>query len=160
MLYRHFYGYAMSVCMPYCQSESEAQEVANDGFMKTFRKIDQYNSAMPFKGWIRKLMINTALDFYRKEKKHYFQEDISELEVEEEKVETILDQLAAEEIMELVQQLSPGYRIVFILYVVEGLKHHEIAKQLDITEGTSKSNLAKAKAKLKAALLHHQSSRA
>jgi len=99
-----------------------------------------------------RIFVNTAIDHFRKNKKHYHQEDIDKVREISSKDENILDSLSAEEIMKLVQNLAPSYQLVFNLYVVEGYKHHEIAAQLGISEGTSKSNLSMARAKLKRAL--------
>ncbi|MEQ8239897.1 MAG: RNA polymerase sigma factor [Cyclobacteriaceae bacterium] len=147
--YKHFYRYAMSICMPYSQSKFEAEEVANDGFMKVFSKFDQYDDKYPVEVWLRRIMINTAIDFFRSQKKHYHQLDISEPRALENVDISILDKLSAEEVMRHIQDLPPSYRAAFTLASIEGYKHHEIAKMLNISEGASKSNLAKAKAKLK-----------
>lgn len=139
--------------MPYSQSKFEAEEIANDGFMKVFRKMDTYDSKYPLEGWLRRIMINTAIDHFRSNKKHYHALDIEEARAEKNDDVGILEQMAAEDIMRHVQELPPAYRVAFTLYTVEGYKHHEIAKTLNISEGTSKSNLAKAKAKLRQAIL-------
>lgn len=148
MLYRQFYGYAMSVCMRYTRTRDEAIEVLNDGFMKVFTKSEKYDPERSFKGWLRRIMINTALDFYRQQVKHYFHEDVSEA-AHTPVDETALGKLEHEELITLVQQLSPAYRMVFNLYVIDGYSHEEIAEKLEISVGTSKSNLARARENLK-----------
>jgi len=148
-LYRDFYGYAMSICLPYTKDKTEAEEVANDGFVKVFNHLISYDFSQPFKGWLRRIMINSAIDYYRRNKKHYNHDDIENAYDASSFDTNIIDQLSADEIMEQVQKLPPAYQMVFNLYAVEGYKHHEIAEQLNISEGTSKSNLSKAKAKLK-----------
>ncbi len=148
VLYRQFYGYAMSVCMRYTRTRDEAIEVLNDGFMKIFTKSEKYDPERSFKGWVRRIMINTALDFYRQQVKHYFHEDVAEAEHTSVN-ETALGKLEHEELITLVQQLSPAYRMVFNLYVIDGYSHEEIAEQLEISVGTSKSNLARARENLK-----------
>ena len=150
--YRHFYAYAMSICMPYSQSTFEAEEIANDGFMKIFKKIDTYDPRHPIEAWIRRIMINSAIDYFRSQRKHYHQLNIDEAKSSPQVDADIIDQLSAEEIMKHVQGLPPAYRTVFTLATIEGYKHQEIAKALNISEGTSKSNLAKAKAHLKKTL--------
>jgi RNA polymerase sigma factor (sigma-70 family) len=150
-LYQCFFGYAMSVCVRYSKDTEEAKDVLNDGFIKVFTKIAQYHPPKPFKGWLRRIMINTALDNYRHNLKNYFLQDI-------EKAAPACDpynveqQLNYEYMMALVQQLSPGYRAVFNLYVIDGYTHEEISEMLGIAVGTSKSNLAKARANLREAL--------
>lgn len=153
-LYRQYYGYAMSICLPYSKTKLEAEEIAHDGFLKVFSKIQQYNADFSFKSWVRRIFINSAIDYFRINKKHYFLDDIEDIkEIESFNVD-IIDELSAQDIIKEVQQLPPAYQMAFNLYVLEGYKHNEIAKRLGITEGTSKSNLAKAKSKLKIALSH------
>ncbi len=150
-LYRLFYGYAMSICVRYSKTKEEAVEILNDGFMKIFLKIGKYDSNRSFKGWVRRIMINTAVDAYRQNLKHYYAEDITVLDQESGEA-SVLDQLNYEDLLRLVQQLSPGYRAVFNLYVIDGFNHEEIAELLNISVGTSKSNLSKARANLQARL--------
>jgi RNA polymerase sigma-70 factor (ECF subfamily) len=146
-LYQLFYGYAMSICLRYSRTKEEAVEILNDGFMKVFTKIGKYDSSRSFKGWLRRILINTAVDAYRQNHKHYFAEDISILE-HQEVAGNVLDQMNYEVLIQLIQKLSPAYRTVFNLYVIDGFTHEEIADQLHISVGTSKSNLSKARANL------------
>ncbi len=148
LLYKQFYGYAMSICLRYTRTRDEAIEVLNDGFMKVFTKTEKYDPEKSFKGWVRRIMINTALDYYRQNLKHYFHEDVSVAENAPEN-ETILSKLAHEELILLVQRLSPAYQMVFNLFVIDGYSHEEIAEQLTISVGTSKSNLARARENLR-----------
>ncbi|RDC66446.1 RNA polymerase sigma factor [Adhaeribacter pallidiroseus] len=154
-LYRNFYGYAMSICVRYSKSNEEAREVLNDGFMKVFTKIEKYDTEKSFKGWLRRVMINTALDNYRHNYKHYHHRDLEEAD-QETTAENITHQLSHTDLMQLVQRLSPGYRAVFNLYAIDGYTHEEIAEALDISVGTSKSNLSKARANLQAMLKKSQ----
>jgi RNA polymerase sigma factor (sigma-70 family) len=149
LLYQHYYGFAMGVCLRYCRTADEAKEVLNDGFMKVFGKIDQYNVETSFHGWLKKILINTAIDHYRKEKKHYNHSDLDSARTSAVSSASALDQLAHHELLALVQKLSPAYRTVFNMYVIDGYTHDEIAKLLNISEGTSKSNLSKARENLK-----------
>ena len=152
VFYRTFYGYAMSICLRYSNSRMEAEEIINDGFLKVFSKISSFDLDLEIKSWMRRVFVNTAIDHFRKNKKHNNQDDIVEARSVSSQEEDVLDHLSAEEIMKLVQNLAPSYQIVFNLYVVEGFKHHEIADLLNISEGTSKSNLAKGREKLKKVL--------
>jgi len=147
LLYQHYYGYAMSICARYSRSWDEAREIVNDGFMKIFQKIDQHQQESSFKGWVRKVMINTSIDHYRKEFKNYKNESVREMNggVLD---NPVLNDLSYNELYELIQQLSPGYRAVFNLYAIDGFTHEEIALILNISPGTSKSNLLKARAHL------------
>lgn len=151
-LYKIFYNYGLTICLHYTQTPEEAKEILNDGFMKVFSHIKQfeYNPKQPFKAWLRRILINAAIDHYRHHKKHYFNTDVENIPEEVDLGDPgIVSKLSYDEIMLLVQKLSPAYQMVFILHTVEGYKHPEIAKKLGISTGASKSNLAKAKKKLK-----------
>lgn len=147
-LYESFYGYGMSVCLRYSRTEEEAIEILNDGFMKVFSKIRKYDSTKSFKGWLRKIMINTALDHFRKNEKFYDHKKIDTAKNEDVKF-NIEEKLAYEEIIKIVQNLSSAYRVVFNMHVIDGYSHEEIAEMLGISVGTSKSNLSKARANLR-----------
>ncbi len=150
LLYRQFYGYAMSVCLRYAPTRDGAMEVLNDGFLKVFTRLDQYDPAQPFKGWLRRILINAAIDHYRQEVRHHHHEDVEQVEqtVATESADAF-SQLAHEDLMGLIQRLSPAYRLVFNLYVMDGFTHEEIAGQLGISVGASKSNLARARENLR-----------
>ncbi|MBC3541044.1 RNA polymerase sigma factor [Rufibacter sediminis] len=150
-LYQHFYGYAMSICVRYSKDAEEAREVLNDGFMKVFTKLKHYDQKKPFKAWLRRVMINTALDNYRHNLKHYHTADL-ELAPPVADASDVVSELNYAYLMELIQQLSPAYRTVFNLYVIDGYTHEEIAEILGISSGTSKSNLSKARANLREVL--------
>lgn len=147
MLYKLYYGFSMGICLRYAESREEAAEILNDGFMKVFANIATYQPDKAFRGWLRKIMVHTAIDHYRKNQKHYNALDLVYAE-NELGFEDVLDTISAEEILAMVQQLSPAYRLVFNLHVIEGFSHPEIAEKLQISEGASKSNLFKARMKL------------
>jgi RNA polymerase sigma factor (sigma-70 family) len=148
LLYQHYYGYALSICIRYSRNKAEAKEAVNDGFMKVFGKIDQYHQDSPFKGWIRKIMINASIDQYRKELKHQQHDNLATVFSSVIQPQAITD-LSLEELIGLVQKLSPAYRAVFNLYVIDGYTHKEIGKMLNISAGTSKSNLLKSRENLR-----------
>ena len=150
-LYQHFYNYGMTVCSRYARDREEAKEIFNDSFYKIFSKLDQYNPDHSFKAWLNKIMVNTAIDHFRKNKTKPQLVDIVHAQQYESK-DQVIENISAGEILNLVQKLAPSYRMVFMLHAVEGYKHPEIAERLGITVGTSKSNLAKARTKLKALL--------
>jgi RNA polymerase sigma-70 factor (ECF subfamily) len=133
--------------MRYTSSNEEAEEVLNDGYLKVFNNLAKYDHALPFKAWLRTIIVNTAVDHYRKHSKYAQQVDIEEVEITDLSVD-VISKISAEEILNLVQQLSPAYRMVFTLYVIDGYNHREIAEMLGIKEGTSKSNLQDARKKL------------
>ena len=143
-LYQRFAPKMYGVCLRYAANAEEAEDMLQEGFVKVFRKLDSFRSEGSFEGWVRRIFVNTAIEQFRK--KNYLQ-PITERE--EATVEgsylSVLDNLAERDIIGLVQQLSPGYRTVFNMYVVEGYTHKEIADALGISEGTSKSQLSRAK---------------
>jgi len=147
-LYRNFFGYGLSICLRYAQNREEAVEIMNDGFLKIFQHIQSFDTSRSFKTWLAKIMVNTAIDFLRSKKKLVFVDDISQVP-EPGTDEKIVDKLSYDELVKHVQALPPAYRAVFNLYVMEGYQHQEIATILRISEGTSKSNLFKAKKILK-----------
>ena len=155
-LYRQFYGFAMGVCVRYTQSRDEALEIVNDSFLKVFTKGDQYDSKYPFKAWFRRIIVNTALDFYRSQQKHYFHENIEEAYEVSSNDSSPLSQLNYEEIIMLIQRLPSGYKMVFNLFVIDGFSHEEISNQLGISVGTSKSNLSRAREALRKMILKEE----
>ncbi len=142
----------MTVAAAYSQSDFEAEEIANDGFLKVFARLKEYDDKYPFTPWFRRIIINSAIDYFRRNKKHNFHMDVDEAVGVESDNLSALDLISSEELMALVRELPTAYRTVFVLYVVEGYKHHEIAEQLGISEGTSKSNFARARQKLQLAI--------
>jgi RNA polymerase sigma-70 factor (ECF subfamily) len=148
MLYLEFYGYSMSICLPYADSREEASEILNDGFMKLFSSIKQFDLSRPLKPWLRKVMVNTAINHYREKQRQITTEEIDFAQNTAE-TENIISGISYQEMIAMLQKLPPAYRTVFNLYVLEGYKHEEIATMLGISEGTSKSNLFKAKESLR-----------
>ncbi len=151
-LYLMFYNYAMSICLRYSKDREEAVEIVNDGFVKMFSKLDKYRDDTSFKSWLRRILINASIDYYRKNQKHYRNVDISYAK-HEYITEDAVSKISEKEIIALIQHLPPSYRVVFNLFVIEGFNHREIAGKLGISVGTSKSNLAIARSKLKRQLL-------
>ena len=159
-IYSSFYGYAMAICDCYANNEDDAVEILNDGFLKIFKEIHRYkpaytNEINSFKGWLRKIMVFTAIDHFRKNKKHRV---VGELEISTIHVhvseENGLDKISYDEIIRFIQNLSPAYRTVLSLFIIEGFSHEEIADRLGISVGTSKSNLAKARKQLQKILFN------
>lgn len=151
-LYKMFYAYGMSITLRYADSRDEAAAILNDAFMKLFSNIGKYDTQRPFKPWLRRIIINTAVNHFHKHKSSWQREELESAESEMARKETIISGISYQEIIDLIQQLSPAYRTVFNLYVIEGFTHKEIAGMLEIAEGTSKSNLAKAKKNLQTIL--------
>ena len=161
MIYSSFYGYAMSICHRYTSHEEDATEILNDGFLKVFVEIYRFKPAYTdtinsFKGWIRKIMIYTAIDHFRKNVKHRMTTELNETHMHlPDGDEDALSKISHEEIINAIKFLTPGYRTVLNLFIIEGFSHDEIAKELGISIGTSKSNLAKARKQLQKILLQH-----
>lgn len=147
-----FYAYGMSITLRYADSRDEAAEILNDAFMKVFTNIRDFDTSRAFKPWLRRIIINTAINHYHRNKESSQIEDIDAADKNLSRAERIISGISYDEIIEMVQQLTPAYRTVFNLYVIEGFKHKEIAEMLDIAVGTSKSNLSKAKKNLQSIL--------
>ena len=147
-LYEYHYPVMYPVCRRYANNEEDALDILHDGFIKVFRHIEKYQSGTSLVSWIKRVMINTAIDYYRREsrRRSFDIEDAKNLATDE---ADALSMISAEEIIDLLQHLSPAYRSVFNLYVIEGYSHKELADILQITESTSRSNLVKARNKLK-----------
>jgi RNA polymerase sigma-70 factor (ECF subfamily) len=140
------------VCLRYSRNREDAEEILQEGFMKVFEHLSQFQHNGSFEGWVRKIMVNCALQKYRSKSQLHAVLNIDEVREENGDADNIYARLDAKELVKLVQQLSPGYRMVFNLYVFEKMKHREIAEHLGISEGTSKSNLSDAKAILQKAI--------
>lgn len=156
-LYKTFYGKMMAICIRYVVNPDDAKEVLNSSFLKVFKNLENYKGKGSFEGWVRKTVVNTAIDHIRKQKDFVVSLNANEhLGVQDENRDeenTYSFNLSQEEILKNVQQLPPAYRTAFNLFVVEDFSHQEISEKLGISVGTSKSNLAKAKKKLKEQLL-------
>ncbi len=146
-LIRLFFGYAKTISMRYASSKEEAEEIINDSFLKVFNNLTRYDHTLSFKIWFKTIVVNTAIDYYRKNQKYKQVLDIDNVEMID-STDDVISKISAEEILSVVQRLSPAYRMVFTLYVLEGYNHREIAEILGIKEGTSKSNLQDARRKL------------
>lgn len=144
ILYSRFSAKMYGVCLRYASNAAEAEDILQEGFIKIFKKIDTFRSEGSFEGWVRRIFVNTAIEHFRRRK---YLTPVTEKEENtiEGKYISVLDELAEQDILNLVQELSPGYRTVFNMYVVEGYTHKEIGDILGISEGTSKSQLSRAK---------------
>lgn len=144
-LYRLVASKMYGVCLQYAGNEDDAKDIMQDGFIKVFKKIDQYSGKGSLEGWIRRIIVNTALEKLRS--KVHAKELDEERETENDITDFgVLESMTAEEITKLIKELSPRYRMVFNLYAIEGYSHREISNKLGISEGTSKSNLSRARA--------------
>ena|SRR6218665_963938 len=151
-LYKVTYSYLMSICIRYTRNSEKAGEVLNMGFLRILTNLEKYRPEVPFKSWIRRVMINTLINEYKKEKKHYDAVLYVEEFYDKENFSDVNDAIAkidSEQIYSLIAKLPPASQQVFNLYFVDGFKHKEIAEMLEITEGTSKWHLNAAREKLK-----------
>lgn len=154
-IYHLFAGKLFSVCLKYSKNKQEAQDNFQDGFVTIFKKIDQFKFNGSFEGWMKRVMINTVLIKYRKKNVLNI---IAENIPDEVVVDIDDDEISLDFLLNLIQSLPDRYRMVFNLYVLDGYSHKEISKMLKIAEGTSKSNLARARAILKNKIEVHQES--
>ncbi|MCB2219658.1 MAG: RNA polymerase sigma factor [Bacteroidetes bacterium] len=143
-LFNMFSDEMFGVCLYYSKDYTEAEDTLHEGFMKVFAKIDQFQHKGSLAGWIKRIMINTALEKFRKQAPLYALGDDLDpgSDIEQERVTS---DLSADDLLKMVRDLSPQYRMVFNLYAIDGYAHKEIAEMLGISEGTSKSNLARAR---------------
>lgn len=134
--------------MRYAKSPFEAEDTFQDAFISVFKNIHTFREGS-FANWMRRIFVNAAINSYRRNKKHYDHQDSHELEISDEAQLDGLQELTTQEIVAMINELPEGYRVVFNLHVVEGYNHREIGEMLDIAEGTSRSQLSKAKNMLK-----------
>ena len=145
-LYERFSGQLFATAIRYTNSRVDAEDVLQDSFVKIFKHIKSYRLDFSFEGWMRKIVVNTAITHYRKSQKHSHHQDITDLPATPRDMENQHDpEFTAEELEFAIAQLPLGYRTVFCMYVIEGFKHHEIAEQLQIDVNTSKSQLSRAR---------------
>lgn len=142
LLYDRFARKMFGVCLRYTRNKEEAEDYLQDGFLKVFQKISSFKNEGSLEGWIRKVMVNTCLDHLRQQKMQWNEIDEANEPVENAEV---LDKLQASDLLEMIRQLAPGFRTVFNLFAIEGYSHKEIGEMLNISEGTSKSQFARAR---------------
>ncbi len=154
-VFKKLYGKLFGMCMRYAESDEEAKDILQNGFIKVFGSMENYKGDGSFEGWVKRIVINTAIDNYRRKKTKPVVTDSEltdrlgdETEYEQDDV-SIYEQVPVKLVLDAVQQLSPAYQTVFNLYVLEGYNHNEIADMLEISVGTSKSNLSKARQNLR-----------
>jgi len=147
-LYSRFAPKMYAVCLRYANNADDAQDLLQEGFIKVYRNLHRFRAEGSFEGWMRRVFVNTSIEHFRKKSARLSMVSEKEENTIEDADISALENLAAQDIINIVQELSPGYRTVFNLYVIEGYSHKEIGELLDISEGTSKSQLARAKAVL------------
>jgi RNA polymerase sigma factor (sigma-70 family) len=149
LLYKQFASKMLGVCFRYATDKMEAEDMMQNGFIKVFQKIDAFRDEGSFEGWIRRIMVHSSIEYYRKHHKMMQLVDLDDAANETSVNPLATAKLEAKDLMLLIQQLAPGYRIVFNLFAIEGYSHKEIAGIVGITEGASKSQLSRARTVLK-----------
>jgi len=152
MLYKKYASILLGVCMRYSSNKSEAEDILQEGFIRVFRKIESFEGRGSFKNWLIRIMVNTSINYYKANKKHMWDEQFdaenkehAETEYQEDDPLVTVYDHTADELMKMINELPDGYRMVFNLYVFEGMSHKEIAEIMEIAESTSKSQLSKAR---------------
>ncbi len=154
-LYRRYFSFAMSICIRYTRDEGEAMEIVNDSYMKVLDRLQEYDQSRPFKNWYGKILVNTAIDNYRKNQKN---NEFLPLETVDETGESdpeIETELSVNDILTLYSYLPANYRMTFNLFEIEGYSHEEIGQMLGVTASTSRANLARAKKMLRDLYCRH-----
>ena len=149
ILYKRYFSFAMSICIRYTRDENEAMEIVNDSYMKVLEGLSGYDSSRPFKPWYGKVLVNTAIDNYRKNLKHNDYLSINAITETEEQEPEIEAELSVNDILTLYRHLPGNYKITFNLFEIEGYSHEEIGRMMGVTASTSRSNLARAKKMLR-----------
>lgn len=147
-LYEENYSLLMGVCLRYASNQDDAMDILHEGFIKILNNIHKYQPGTSLVAWMRRIIVNTAIDYYRMQSRRRT-EDLETAYSVQSNDPDALSKITVQEIISCIQQLSPAYRSVFNLYVIEGFSHREVAEILEITESTSRSNLVKARSKLK-----------
>ena len=152
LLYKQFAAKMLGVCMRYATDRMEAEDMLQNGFIRVFQKMSDYRGEGSFEGWVRRIMVHSSIEYYRKH--HKMMQAVDMDEHDEPSVDPVaMANLDAKDLITLIQQLAPGYRMVFNLYAIEGFSHKEIGEIMSISEGASKSQLSRARAILKEQVL-------
>ena len=154
LIYEQYYSAMLGVCLRYASNQEDALDILHDGFIKVFKNIHRYEQGTSLNAWIRRLMINTSIDYYRKLIKRRTENIDTVLDLKGKDVDAV-SKCSEKEILGAVQSLTPAYRAVFNLYVLEGYSHKEIAQELNISESTSKSQLSRARSAIKELLVEN-----
>lgn len=144
-LYEYYSGKMMGICMRYCKDRETAKDVLHDGFLKVFTHLDSFENKGSFEGWVRRIIVNTALEFLRKKNDEGFNLDIEEAFTLTSNDIGALEKMQADELVEMIRKLPDAYRTTFNLFVVEGYSHREISEVMHITESSSRVYLTRAK---------------
>ena len=153
LLYNTYHSGLLGICLRYGKSRDEAEDILQLGMISIFKNINSYSGKGSFEGWMKRIMVNVAIDNFRKNNKFYYHQDIDEVNGKPYFASEMPDNLEVKDILGTIQQLPLGYRMVFNLYAIEGYSHKEIAEKLGVSENTSKTQLLKARKSLRKKLL-------
>ncbi len=151
--YKRFAPKMYGVCMRFAKNQMEADDILQEGFIKVFTNLKSFRNEGSLEGWVRKTIVNTAINLYKKNLKHLKDTDLEHAEVVQNIEQSSLDKIAVQELLNIIRELPPGYRVVFNLNVIEGYSHKEISQLLEISENTSKSQLSRARQALQKKLM-------
>jgi RNA polymerase sigma factor (sigma-70 family) len=154
-LYDQYSKIMFGLCLRYSNSYDDAKDILQDGFIKVFTKISQFNSLGSFEGWMKRIFVNSALEFYRINKNHMNQSDV-EFANNKPHNDFTVEKISQKEILSMLNKMPTGYRTVLNLFIIEGYSHAEIAEMMGISEGTSKSQLSRARVILQNEILKQQ----
>ena len=155
MLYDKYAAKMYGIALRYAHGQEDAKDILQDGFIKVFQNLSKFKGTGAFEGWLRRIVVNTAIEHYRRKNNTYEIQDAHEESVTDRDISAI-DKMAAADILNMVKALPNGYRTVFNLFAIEGYSHKEIAEMLNISEGTSKSQYARAKGLLQEKIKNHE----
>jgi len=155
-LYKKYSKRMYGVCLRFARNTLEADDILQEGFIKVFTFLKDFRQQGSLEGWIRRTIINTSINYYNSKQNEWKEISIDKAESYQYVSEDILDKISTAHLLELIQQLPEGYRMIFNLYIIEGYNHSEIAEMLNISENTSKSQLSRARMSLQAKLTHRK----
>ena len=147
-LFQRYSRVMTGVCLRYADSYEEAQDIVQDAFIKVFKKIGTFSGKGSLEGWIRRIMVNTSLDYLRSIKNERFNVNVDDVSFKLKDNQQVVSSMQADDLLKIIRTLPRGYRTVFNMYAIEGYSHKEIAEELDISENTSKSQYSRARALL------------
>ena len=152
LLYEMYASKFLGMCMRYAKDKQEAEDILQDGFLKIFGRISQFSGIGSFEGWMKRIIINTAITNYRQNLKHYYKQSIDDVNETDFETTNVEQEYSLEELLKVVQDLPPGYRMVFNMFAIEGFQHKEIAQMMGIDVTTSKSQYSRARKLLRTKL--------
>lgn len=156
LLFDKYAPVLLPLCMRYSHNRATAEDILQEGFMKIFDNLKKFRYEGSLEGWMKRIMVNTALNHYRANLKHFYHKDVEDYSESIPSQDTISDNLEVQDILAVVQKLPPGYRSVFNMFDIEGYSHKEIAEKMGISENTSKTQLLKARKLLRKMLLDYE----